>query len=206
MCLKSDPEATQVEGLNNTTSERPSFKGTSSPQTSTDTTGNSSPPQAVVPSFTNKLETYRRKRTPLVVIRPIRWQDKSANLLFRKAAAVYHSLSCMFNSNEKYGRGLKSCKLALKCLEACRCNEDDSDCKEYRELLISVLYVCGDAYLMLAKCQDNLEVHREDFRFMSEEDKFIAHIAEEYFVDQSTYLSELELTFLSEAEKNLLKR
>ena len=48
----------------------------------------------------------------------MRWQARTAGLLFHKAASVYHSLACTFNSNGKFGRGLKNCKLAFKCLEA----------------------------------------------------------------------------------------
>ena len=48
----------------------------------------------------------------------MRWQARTAGLLFHKASSVYHSLACTFNSNGKFGRGLKNCKLAFKCLEA----------------------------------------------------------------------------------------
>ncbi|KAJ7356325.1 hypothetical protein OS493_025434 [Desmophyllum pertusum] len=144
-----------------------------SPTTSSDAASSPSPPQAVVPTFAKHLHPYKRKKTPLVLVRPARWQEKTAGLLFHKAAAVYHSLACTFNSNGKSGRGLKNCKLAFKCLEASQIFSAESDIKKGDQLLISVLFVCGDSYLMLAKCQGNLAVHQEDYRFKSEEDMFI---------------------------------
>ena len=67
-------------------------------------------------------------------MRPARWQEKTAGLLFYKAAAVYHSLACTFNSKGKFGRGLKNCKLAFKCLEASQIFSVESDVKKGNEL------------------------------------------------------------------------
>lgn len=72
------------------------------------------------------------------------------------------------------------------------------------QLLISVLFVCGDSYLMLAKCQGNLAVHQEDYRFKSEEDVFISEAAEECISGQGGHSSSVK--FVSDVEKNLLKR
>ena len=84
----------------------------------------------MVPSLKNQLQPCKARETPLVLEGQARWQDKTAGLLFRKAGAVYHSLACMFNSNGKFGRGLKNCKLAFKCLEASRAFIEESDIKE----------------------------------------------------------------------------
>ena len=94
----------------------------------------SSPPQAVVPTFAKHLHPYKKKKSPLVLVRPARWQEKTAGLLFYKAAAVYHSLACTFNSNGKFGRGLKNCKLAFKCLEASQIFSVESDVKKGNDL------------------------------------------------------------------------
>lgn len=72
------------------------------------------------------------------------------------------------------------------------------------QLLISVLFVCGDSYLMLANCQGNLAVHQEDYRFKSEEDVFISEAAEECISSQGEHSSSVK--FVSDVEKNLLKR
>jgi len=47
---------------------------------------------------------------------------------------VYHSLACTFNSNGKFGRGLKNCKLAFKCLEASQIFSVESDVKKGNDL------------------------------------------------------------------------
>lgn len=57
---------------------------------------------------------------------------------------------------------------------------------------------------MLAKCQGNLAVHQEDYRFKSEEDVFICDAAEECISGQVEYSSSVK--FVSDVEKNLLKR
>ena len=67
-----------------------------------------------------------------------------------------------------------------------------------------MLFVCGDSYLMLAKCQGNLAVHQEDYRFKSEEDIFISEAAEECIAGQGEHSSGVK--FISDLEKNLLKR
>ena len=84
----------------------------------------------MVPSLKNQLQPCKAKETPLILEGQARWQDKTAGLLFRKAGAVYHSLACMFNSNGKFGRGLKNCKLAFKCLEASSAFIAESHIKE----------------------------------------------------------------------------
>ena len=47
---------------------------------------------------------------------------------------MYHSLACTFNSNGKFGRGLKNCKLAFKCLEASQIFSVESDVKKGNKL------------------------------------------------------------------------
>ena len=64
---------------------------------------------------------------------------RTAGLLFHKAASVYHSLACTFNSNGKFGRGLKNCKLAFKCLEASQIFGVESDNKKGNELPLYTL-------------------------------------------------------------------
>ncbi|CAH3197129.1 unnamed protein product, partial [Porites evermanni] len=130
-----------------------------------------------------------------------RWQDKTAGLLFRKAGAVYHSLACMFNSNGKFGRGLKNCRLAFKCLEASRAFIAESDIKEDDQLMIEILYVCGDSYLMLATCQENLAVHQEDFHFRSDEDTFICEAAADCISSEQGHSSSVK--FVCDLEQNM---
>ena len=106
------------------------------PTTKGGETSGSSPPDAVVPSLENRLQPYKRKKSPLILKRQTRWQEKTAGLLFRKAGNVYHSLACLFNSNGKFGRGLKNCKLAFKCFEAARVFSEQSDIKQGNELVL----------------------------------------------------------------------
>jgi len=199
---------TQGEVLSSGTSHSPTVECSSSPpQTPTTTSGAKSPPgppRAVVPSFEHQLQPYKRKKTPLILKRQARWQEKTAGLLFRKAGAVYHSLACMFNSNGKFGRGLKNCKLAFKCLEASRVFSAECDIKEGDELLISTMFLCGDSYLMLAKCQENLAaVHQEDYRFKSDQDVFISEAAEDFISSEEGHSSSVK--FVCDLEQNMLK-
>lgn len=123
-----------MEDPNCTTAESPLSECSSpppqSPSSADDETLASNTPHAVVPSYRNNLKTVKRKKTPLILKRQSRWQERSIGLLFRKAGAVYHSLACMFNSKGKFGRGLRNCKLAFKCLEASRAFNAQSDIKQ----------------------------------------------------------------------------
>lgn len=166
-------------------------------------TPDSSPTHAVIPSYQNRLQAFKRKKSPLILKRPSRWQEKNAGLLFRKAGAVYHSLACMFNSSGKFGRGMRNCKLAFKCLEASRVFRAQSDIKQGDELLISTMFVCGDSYLMLAKCQGNLAVHQEDYFFKSVEDEFISEVADGYISIPEGHSSSVK--FVCDLEQNMLK-
>lgn len=134
--LESDSTA-QEEVLNINTGGSSFARCSSSPPQSPNSTSSEtscpSPRHAVVPSFENHLQPYKRKKTPLILKRQARWQEKTAGLLFRKAGAVYHSLACLFNSNGKFGRGLKNCKLAFKCFEASRVFSAQSDVKQGNE-------------------------------------------------------------------------
>lgn len=206
-CVKKHLSESSSQGdvLNNTTDDSSSSESAPSPSQSprSDTVSGSCSPQAVVPTNSKHLHLYKREKTPLVLRRPVRWQARTAGLLFHKASSVYHSLACTFNSNGKFGRGLKNCKLAFKCLEASQIFGVESENKKGDQLLISVQFVCGDSYLMLAKCQGNLAVHQEDYRFKSEEDVFISDAAEECISGQGEYSSSVK--FVSDVEKNLLK-
>lgn len=72
------------------------------------------------------------------------------------------------------------------------------------QLLISTMFVCGDSYLMLAKCQENLAVHQEDYRFKSEEDTFISEAAEDCITSQEGHSSSVK--YVCDLEQNMLKR
>ncbi|XP_022805708.1 erythroid differentiation-related factor 1-like [Stylophora pistillata] len=206
-CVKKHLSESSSQGdvLNNTTDDSSSSESAPSPSQSprSDAVSGSCSPQAVVPTNSKHLHLYKREKTPLVLRRPVRWQARTAGLLFHKASSVYHSLACTFNSNGKFGRGLKNCKLAFKCLEASQIFGVESENKKGDQMLISVQFVCGDSYLMLAKCQGNLAVHQEDYRFKSEEDVFISDAAEECISGQGEYSSSVK--FVSDVEKNLLK-
>lgn len=205
--LVSD-SASQEEDLNVSTSNSPSAECSSFPSQSpasrdSSATSRPSPPHAVVRSFENYLQPFKAKKTPLILKRQNRWQEKTAGLLFRKAGAVYHSLACMFNSNGKFGRGLKNCKLAFKCFEASRAFVGEPDIKEGEQLLISTMFVCGDSYLMLAKCQENLAVHQEDYHFKSEEDSFISEAADDCISSEEGHSASVK--FVCDLEQNMLK-
>lgn len=206
-CVKKHLSESSPQGdvLNSTTDDSSSSEGAPSPSQSprSDAVSSSKSPQAVVPTSSKHLCLHKREKTPLVLRRPVRWQARTAGLLFHKAASVYHSLACTFNSNGKFGRGLKNCKLAFKCLEASQIFGVEPKNKKGDQLLISVQFVCGDSYLMLANCQGNLAVHQEDYRFKSEEDVFICDAAEECISGQVEYSSSVK--FVSDVEKNLLK-
>lgn len=124
----------RVEDRNcNTAGSSLSECSSSLPQSSSsagDETLDSNTPHALVPSYRNCVKNTKRKKSPLILKRPSRWQERSTGLLFRKAGAVYHSLACMFNSKGKFGRGLRNCKLAFKCLEASRAFNAQSDIKQ----------------------------------------------------------------------------
>lgn len=45
------------------------------------------------------------------------WRNMIAGLLFHKAGAVYYSLARMCYSVGRFGRGLKNCELAFKCIK-----------------------------------------------------------------------------------------
>ena len=145
--LVSD-SASQEEDLNVSTSNSSSAECSSFPSQSpasrdSSATSRPSPPHAVVRSFENYLQPFKAKKTPLILKRQNRWQEKTAGLLFRKAGAVYHSLACMFNSNGKFGRGLKNCKLAFKCFEASRAFVGEPDIKEGNELVLVQWHCCA---------------------------------------------------------------
>ena len=73
------------------------------------------------------------------------------------------------------------------------------------ELLISTMFVCGDSYLMLAKCQENLAaVHQEDYRFKSDQDVFISEAAEDFISSEEGHSSSVK--FVCDLEQNMLKR
>ena len=72
------------------------------------------------------------------------------------------------------------------------------------ELLISTMFVCGDSYLMLAKCQGNLAVHQEDYFFKSVEDEFISEVADGYISIPEGHSSSVK--FVCDLEQNMLKR
>ena len=46
-----------------------------------------------------------------------RWRNMIARVLFHKAGAVYYSLARMCYSERRFGRGLKNCELAFKCIK-----------------------------------------------------------------------------------------
>ena len=46
-----------------------------------------------------------------------RWRNMIARVLFHKAGAVYYSLARMCYSEGRFGRGLKNCELAFKCIK-----------------------------------------------------------------------------------------
>lgn len=147
-CIKKhlSESISQGEVLNISTTGSSSSECSSSPSQTPTARNNDasspSPPQAVVPTFAKHLHPYKRKKTPLVLVRPARWQEKTAGLLFHKAATVYHSLACTFNSNGKFGRGLKNCKLAFKCLEASQIFSVESD-KKGNELRLTYFRSCS---------------------------------------------------------------
>lgn len=66
------------------------------------------------------------------------------------------------------------------------------------------MFVCGDSYLMLAKCQENLTVHQEDYHFKSEEDVFISEAADDCISGQEGHSSSVK--FVCDLEQNMLKR
>ncbi|XP_067036895.1 erythroid differentiation-related factor 1-like isoform X2 [Acropora muricata] len=189
---------TAGSSLSECTSSPPQF-----PSSTGDETLDSNTPHALVPSYRNCVKATKRKKSPLILKRPSRWQERSTGLLFRKAGAVYHSLACMFNSKGKFGRGLRNCKLAFKCLEASRAFNAQSDIKQGDELLISTMFVCGDSYIMLAKCQENLTVHQEDYLFKSAEDEFIAATADDHISTHERHSP--SVNFTRDLEQNMLK-
>lgn len=71
-------------------------------------------------------------------------------------------------------------------------------------MLISTLFVCGDSYIMLAKCQENLTVHQEDYLFKSAEDEFIAATADDHISTHARHSS--SVNFTRDLEQNMLKR
>lgn len=46
-----------------------------------------------------------------------RWRNMIARVLFHKAGTVYYSLARMCYSEGRFGRGLKNCELAFKCIK-----------------------------------------------------------------------------------------
>ncbi|KAK3723836.1 hypothetical protein QZH41_019520, partial [Actinostola sp. cb2023] len=147
-------------------------------------------------------EPDERDKNPLILVKPVQWRSQSRTLLLRKATSVYHSMACLSNSNGKYGRGLRFCKLSFQCLQAykaCGMTKYEEDF----ELIRSINCACADSYLMLAKCRENLEVHREDFVHRSADDVVIANVARE-FVDETfdTYNSNVE--FKLDTKDNLM--
>lgn len=130
----SQGEVLNISSSSSSSTECPSSPPQSPTARNDGEASNPSPPQAVVPTFAQHLHPYKRKKSPLVLVRPARWQEKTVGLLFYKAAAVYHSLACTLNSNGKFGRGLKNCKLAFKCLEASQMFSVESDIKKGNEL------------------------------------------------------------------------
>lgn len=46
------------------------------------------------------------------------WRNMIVGLLFHKAGALYYSLARMCYSKGRFGRGLKTCELACKCIKA----------------------------------------------------------------------------------------
>lgn len=71
-------------------------------------------------------------------------------------------------------------------------------------MLISTMFVCGDSYIMLAKCQENLAVHQEDYLFKSVEDEFVTATADDHISTHERHSS--SVNFVCDLEQNLLKR
>ncbi|XP_032221918.1 erythroid differentiation-related factor 1 isoform X2 [Nematostella vectensis] len=141
-------------------------------------------------------------KNSLILIKPVKWKSKSTALLLRKAATVYHSLACVSNSNGKYGRGLRFCKLAFKCFEAQqRFADRTSTSSQDSAILRSVLCACADAYLMLAKCTEGLSMHGEDFKNLSSDDLALSESAGECVSGiPGTFYSKVE--FIVSMERN----
>ena len=161
-------------------------------------------PQAVVPSYSKDRESYNQGVPPLIVVKPANWQVTNMALLLRKAGSVYHSLASVSNTNGKYGRGLRFCKLALKCLGSVQSLQSFSEEQKY--LLGSVLCACADSCLMLAKFQGNLSVHYEDFNYLSPDDQFIASSADACMQNSPVETLSTTVQFILDKEKSLLKR
>ncbi|EDO48782.1 predicted protein [Nematostella vectensis] len=145
-------------------------------------------------------------KNSLILIKPVKWKSKSTALLLRKAATVYHSLACVSNSNGKYGRGLRFCKLAFKCFEAQqRFADRTSTSSQDSAILRSVLCACADAYLMLAKCTEGLSMHGEDFKNLSSDDLALSESAGECVSGiPGTFYSKVE--FIVSMERNFCTR
>ena len=70
--------------------------------------------------------------------------------------------------------------------------------------MIEILYVCGDSYLMLATCLENLAVHQEDFHFRSAEDTFICEAAADCISSEQGHSSSVK--FVCDLEQNMQQR
>lgn len=106
------------------------------------------------------------------------WQNMIAGLLFHKAGAVYYSLARMCSSEGRFGGGLKNCELAFKCIKASSSLTAEGVIKEDGQLLVKTQYLCGDFYLMLAKRQETLTRHEEEYIVISDDDRFLSDAAE----------------------------
>ena len=160
--------------------------------------------KAVVPRRKGETKFYHKDLAFLSVLVPVKWVGTSAALLLRKASSVYHSFAFASVSKGKYGRALRYCKMALKCFGSYK--SLTVDCEGAKDsLLSSILCSCGDAYLMLAKCKENLAVHQEDYKFKSKDDTFIAEFARQHRGELYEVCA-LRIEFVLELEGNLSKR
>ena len=160
--------------------------------------------KAVVPTGSREIKLYNKDFTFLRVLVPVQWEVQTMALLLRKASSVYHSFAFASISKGKYGRALRYCKMALKCFGAFKSLEGDNVSTK-DSLLSSILCACADAYLMLAKCKENLAVHQEDYGFKSKDDKYVAEFARLHRGGLHRVCA-LKIEFLLDLETNLSKR
>ena len=72
------------------------------------------------------------------------------------------------------------------------------------ELLVKTQCLCGDFYLMLAKCLENLSNHKEEYIVMSDDDRKLSDAAEDGIFSKEE--QSWSVKFVRDFKKNMEQR
>ncbi|XP_064630456.1 erythroid differentiation-related factor 1-like [Lineus longissimus] len=131
------------------------------------------------------------------------WHHTSKVHLLYKAALVYYWLADSRMKLLKFGRALRLVKTGLICFEALK-SMSPARGEQNQSLLAALLGMAGDAHVMIARENKNIELHKELFNYASEQDSAVICSAQK---DTRDYEAGFQMVsdFTCASEQNLVR-